>query len=125
MTQYRAERLQGLLQAELSDIIQRSLKDPRVGFASVTAVDVSGDLRHVKAFISVMGEPAEQEETLATLNNAADYIRTEIGKRVRLRHTPEIIFRLDKSIAHGSHINALLRKLEQDEGAKRGPDGAQ
>lgn len=122
MTQYRAERLQGLLQTELSDIIRNSLKDPRVGFASITAVDVSKDLRHVKAFVSVMGQLAEQEETVATLNNAADYIRTEIGKRVRLRHTPEIIFRLDRSIEHGSHINALLRKLEQDQVAKRGPD---
>ncbi len=121
MTQYRAERLQGLMQAELSDIIHSSLKDPRVGFASVTAVDVSKDLRHVKAFVSVMGEQAEQEETLATLNNAADYIRTEIGKRIRLKHTPEIIFRLDKSIEHGSHINALLRKLEQEQDAKPGP----
>ena len=115
MTQYRAERLQGLMQAELSDIIHSSLKDPRVGFASVTAVDVSKDLRHVKAFVSVMGEQAEQEETLATLNNAADYIRTEIGKRIRLKHTP------DKSIEHGSHINALLRKLEQEQDAKPGP----
>ncbi|HHW99295.1 MAG TPA: 30S ribosome-binding factor RbfA [Firmicutes bacterium] len=121
MTQYRAERLQGLLQEELSDIIHSSLKDPRVGFVSVTAVEVSRDLRHAKAFVSVMGDPAEQEETVSTLNNAADFIRTEIGKRIRLRHTPEIIFRLDKSIEHGTHINALLRKLEEEEGAKRGP----
>lgn len=125
MTQYRAERLQGLMQAELSDIIRVSLKDPRVGFVSVTAVDVSKDLRHVKAFVSVMGEQAEQEETLATLNNAADYIRTEIGKRIRLKHTPEIIFRLDKSIEHGSHINALLRKLEQEQDVNRGPQDGQ
>ncbi len=121
MTQYRAERLQGLLQKELSDIIHSSLKDPRVGFVSVTAVEVSRDLRHVKAFVSVMGNQGEQEETVAVLNKAADYIRTEIGKRVRLRHTPEIIFRLDRSIEHGTHINALLRRLEEEEGAKRGP----
>ncbi|NLW16358.1 MAG: 30S ribosome-binding factor RbfA [Firmicutes bacterium] len=122
MAQYRAERLQGLLQVELSDIIHGSLKDPRVGFVSVTAVEVSRDLRHVKAFVSVMGDEAEQEQTVATLNNAADYIRTEIGKRIRLRHTPEIIFRLDKSIEYGTHINALLRKLkEEEQGAKRGP----
>lgn len=123
MTQFRAERLQGLMQAELSDIIRGSLKDPRVGFASVTAVEVSKDLRHVKAFISVMGDQSEKEETLATLNGAADFIRTEIGKRIRLRHTPEIIFRLDKSIEHGSHINALLRQLEEE--TKRGSQDGQ
>ncbi len=122
MTQFRAERLQGLMQTELSDIIRGSLKDPRVGFTSITAVEVSRDLRHVKAFVSVMGDQVEQDETLATLNGAADFIRTEIGRRIRLKHTPEIIFRLDKSIEHGSHINALLRQLEQE--TQRGSEDA-
>ncbi|NLY54265.1 MAG: 30S ribosome-binding factor RbfA [Firmicutes bacterium] len=116
MTQYRVERLQGVIQAELSDIIRTSLKDPRVGFVSVTGVEVSNDLRHAKAFVSVMGDQSEQEETLATLNRAAGFIRSEIGKRIRLRHCPEIIFRLDKSIEHGSNINALLRKLQSGAG---------
>lgn len=118
MARYRAERLRGVLQEELSDIIRTELKDPRVGFASITSMDVSGDLRHVKVYVSVMGSPTEQEETLTALNGAAGFIRTEVGKRITLRHTPEIIFRLDKSIEHGSHINALLRKLRQDEQEK-------
>lgn len=115
MTQYRPERLKGLLQAELSDIIHNSLKDPRVGFASVTSVEVSNDLRHVKAFVSVLGESSEREATLEALNRAAGFIRTEIGRRISLRHTPEIIFRPDDSIAHGTHINSLLRQLRAEE----------
>lgn len=115
MTQYRPERLKGLLQAEISDIIHNSIKDPRVGFASVTAVEVSNDLRHVKAFVSVLGDPSEREATLAALNRAAGYVRTEIGSRISLRHTPEIIFRSDESIEHGTHINTLLRKLQTEE----------
>lgn len=116
MTQYRPERLKGLLQAEISDIIRNSIKDPRVGFASITSVEVSNDLRHVKVFVSVLGEPGEQSETLAALNRAAGFIRSEIGNRISLRHTPEIIFRPDDSIQHGTHINALLRKLQAEEG---------
>jgi ribosome-binding factor A len=115
MTQYRPERLKGLLQAEISDIIRNSLKDPRVGFTSITTLEVSNDLRHVKAFVSVLGDATEQEATLTALNRAAGFIRSEVGKRITLRHTPEIIFRLDDSIAHGTHINALLRKLKLGE----------
>ncbi len=122
MTQYRPERLKGLLQAEISDIIRNSMKDPRIGFASITTLEVSNDLRHVKAFVSVLGDPSEQADTMEALNRAAGFIRTEVGKRITLRHTPEIIFRLDDSIAHGTHINALLRKLRLDE-AEGKPDG--
>lgn len=116
MAKFRAERLQNVLKKELSDIIRNSLKDPRVGFVSVTDVEVSRDLRHVKAFISVFeDDPTQQAEMLSVLNAAADFVRGEVGKRVRLKHTPEIIFRLDKSIKEGFHINALLKQLEQDE----------
>jgi ribosome-binding factor A len=115
MTQFRPERLKGLLQAEISDIIRNDVKDPRVGFASITSVEVSNDLRHVKVFVSVLGEPSEKEATLVALGRAAGFIRTEVGKRISLRHTPEIIFRLDNSIEHGTHINAILRKLQTEE----------
>ncbi len=121
MTQFRPERLRGLLQAEISDIIRNELKDPRIGFASITSVEVSNDLRHVKAFVSVLGSDSEREDTLAALTKAAGFIRTEVGRRISLRHTPEIIFRPDDSIEHGTHINALLRKLEQEERQK--PNG--
>lgn len=115
MTQYRPERLKGLLQAEISDIIHNSLKDPRVGFASITSVVVSNDLRHVKVFVSVLGDSSEQEATMQALDRAAGFIRTEVGRRISLRHTPEIIFRKDDSIAHGTHINAILRELRESE----------
>lgn len=115
MTQYRPERLKGLLQVEISDIIHNQIKDPRVGFASVTSVEISNDLRHVKVFVSVLGDPSEKEATLLTLNRAAGFVRTEVGSRISLRHTPEIIFRQDDSIEHGTHINSLLRKLKMEE----------
>lgn len=113
MTKFRAERMQRLMQAELSDIIRSTVKDPRVGFVSVTDVEVSRDLRHVKAFVSVMGDQAEQKITLDALNGAEVFIRAEIGKRVRLKHTPEVIFRLDRSLEHGAQINALLHQIEK------------
>lgn len=115
MTQYRPERLKGLLQAEISDIIHTLIKDPRVGFASVTSVEVSNDLRHVKVFVSVLGDESEKEATLLALNRATGFVRTEVGSRISLRHTPEIIFRQDDSIEHGTRINSILRKLHTEE----------
>lgn len=113
MSQFRSERLKGQLKEELSDII-RGMKDPRIGFVSITSLELSGDLRHVKAFVSVMGTEEEQKATLKALDNAAGFVRSEIGRRVQLRHTPEVIFRLDDSIVHGAHINKLLKDLERN-----------
>jgi ribosome-binding factor A len=114
MADYRLARIKSQLQIEISDIL-RNMKDPRIGFATVTAVDVSGDMRHVKVFVSIMGDEEEQKESLKALQNAEGFVRTEVGQRVPLRHTPEVIFRLDGSMQHGANINRILKSLERGE----------
>jgi len=113
MSQFRTERIKGQLKEELSEIL-RLLKDPRLGFVTITSVELSGDHRHVKAFVSVYGTTEEKDATMQALQSATGYIRTEIGRRIKLRHTPELIFRLDESIEHGAHINKLLKDIERE-----------
>lgn len=106
----RVQRVREEIKKEVSDII-REMKDPRIGFVSVVDVEVSNDLRHAKIFVSVYGDEAAKKESLAGLEAATGYIRTEIGRRIRLRHTPEIVFRLDSSIERGARINQLLNEI--------------
>src|SRR5690606_39611553 len=110
MTVPRAERMREDLKRETSDIL-RKMKDPRIGFVSVTDVELSRDLRHAKIFVSIFGDEQEKQKTLAVLAHAQGYIRTELGQRIRLRYTPEITFKLDDSIERGDRINRLLRSL--------------
>ncbi len=106
----RSERIREEFKREISDIL-RKMKDPRIGFVSVTDVELSRDLRHAKVFVSIFGDEAEKENTLAALLHAQGFIRSELGRRIRLRHTPEITFRLDDSIERGDRINRLLRSV--------------
>ena len=109
---YRPERLAAAIQEEISDIL-RGMKDPRLGFVSVTGVEVSSDLRYARIYVSVLGSSAEEEATLEALRHAQGFLRSELGRRIRLRHVPEINFRLDPSIRHGARIFELLRELDQ------------
>ena len=112
---HRQEKLGELITAELSDLMRTRLKDPRVGFASITRVEVSGDLRHAKVFVSVMGTPEEQSDTMKGLKNASGFLRHELAGRLTLRYMPELAFKLDKSIAEGARILDLINKVEQEE----------
>ena len=108
----RIDRINGEVMRELAQII-RELKDSRIPLmTSVVSVSVTNDLRYAKAYISVMGDDATQKKAMAGLASAAGYIRRELGKRVDLRYTPELIFELDKSIEHGSHIDKLLKNIK-------------
>ncbi|MDQ2885267.1 MAG: 30S ribosome-binding factor RbfA [Chloroflexota bacterium] len=113
--QHRQEKLGELIAAELSDLLRNRVKDPRVGFASITRVEVSGDLRHAKVFVSVMGTPEEQAETMKGLRNATGYLRHELAERIVLRYMPEINFRLDTSIEEGARILDLIRQVEEED----------
>lgn len=106
----RSERIREEFKREMSDIL-RKMKDPRIGFVSVTDVELSRDLRHAKIFVSIYGDEEEKENTLAALVHAQGFVRSEIGQRIRMRHTPEIAFRLDDSIERGDRINRLLRSM--------------
>jgi len=115
MTYLRAERVAEEIQKEVSRIIQFELKDPRIGFVTVTGVELSNDLRNGKIYVSIYGSEAEKKATLLALENATGHIRSEIGKRIRLKHIPELIFRFDKSVEHGARISQLLREVKQTE----------
>ncbi len=115
MSGNRKEKLQQEIKKVISDILQKEVKDPSVGFVTVTSVDLSGDLRHAKVFVSILGEKSNQADTLKGLEKATGFVRTELGKRLRLRHVPEIVFQFDDSIEHGDHINKLLKQLREED----------
>ncbi|MFW6273827.1 MAG: 30S ribosome-binding factor RbfA [Halanaerobium sp.] len=121
MANNRAIRVGELLKEEISHIILREMKDPRIAFVSVTDVEVSGDLRHAKVFISVYGTDKEKEETMQGLKKARGYIRKLIGERVKIHHTPELLFRYDDSIEHGVHISEIINDLKEN-GEIKEPD---
>jgi ribosome-binding factor A len=112
---HRQEKLGELFALELSELIRTRLKDPRVGFASITHVEVSGDLRHAKVFVSVMGSVEEQAATIKGLKHASGYLRHELANRIALRYMPELVFKLDTSIAEGARVLELIRQNEQEQ----------
>lgn len=114
MSTIRQEQIQQLLVEEISDMLRRDLKDPRLGFITVTGAQISRDLRHAKVFVSVLGDEAAQSESLAALTRASGRIRGEFGRRARLRVAPEIIFRLDEAIEQGARIFTLLKQIEAE-----------
>jgi ribosome-binding factor A len=103
--------------------ILRTLKDPGMGFATVVRAEVSRDLTHVKVYVSVYGPEADQAATMAALERAKGYIRSELGRRIRLYHTPEVQFVLDSSMAHGDRIARLLSDLAGGPSARQDADG--
>lgn len=112
----RADRVAELIQAELSDILLKEIRDPRIGVLTITGVKVSDDLRVAKVFFVEMGQDTCRKETQDGLKKATSFIRKELGRRLQLRYTPEIIFRMDPSFAYGSRIDRILLDLEnQDE----------
>ena len=109
----RPNRVGEQMKKELSDIIGRKIKDPRIGFVTVTDVQVTGDLQQAKVFISVLGDEEQRQNTLKGLAKAKGFIRTEIGRRIRLRKTPEILFEFDESIDYGNRIETLLQDINR------------
>jgi ribosome-binding factor A len=114
MMSLRATRIGEQMKKELSDIIGRKLKDPRIGFVTVTDVRVTGDLQQAKVYITVLGDEEQRQNTLKGLAKAKGFIRSEIGQRIRLRKTPEIYFEIDESIDYGNRIESLIRKISQE-----------
>ena len=112
--QLRIEKLQELIKQEMSKMLLTDLKDPRIGFVTVTDVEMTGDLREAKIYVSVMGGAEQVKSSLEGLQSALGFIRREIGQRVRLRFTPEISFALDTSLDYGDHIQKLLLQVEED-----------
>ena len=114
MSQTRVEKVQELMKQEVSEIVLRELKDPRIGFVTVTEVKCTADLREAKIYVSVMGSDDQVKNPLAGLKSSMGFIRREIGRRIRLRFTPEISLALDKSLDYSAHIQELLLKVEME-----------
>lgn len=115
MGQLRAEKVQEFIKQEVSKIILNDLKDPRIGFVTVTQVDVTNDLRYAKIYVSLMGSETQIKDTWQALQHSIGFIRTEIGKRIRLRFTPELSLHIDKSLDYSVHIQELLQKIKEEE----------
>jgi ribosome-binding factor A len=113
MTADRMRRVDEAMREVLSAAIQSELKDPRVGFVTVTAVDTAPDLRHARVFVSVLGEEAERRRSLQALQHAHGYLQRRVAGELRLKHTPTLDFAYDDSADRGLRIAELL---EQEEG---------
>ncbi len=111
MNQARAERVGQMMQQELGGMIQTEVKDPRVGFVSITHIDVSRDLGWAKVFVSVLGPPEGALNSLEGLKSAASFLRGEVARRLGLRHAPQLDFRLDTSIVDSLRIQRLMKSL--------------
>ncbi|HOB07980.1 MAG: 30S ribosome-binding factor RbfA [Limnochordia bacterium] len=112
----RINRLQEEIKKEVSHIIQHRVKDPRLGFVSVTGVELSRDYAYCKIYISVLGDESAQEQTMAGLVKATGFIRSELAKKIRFRSVPQLTFHYDSSLEYGSRINAILKELNRDGG---------
>ncbi|MDE0187363.1 MAG: 30S ribosome-binding factor RbfA [Candidatus Poribacteria bacterium] len=111
----RIDRVSALIQKELSTVIHRSLKDPRVKFCSITQVDVSLDLKYADVKVSVIGDKQQKQGAMAGLKSAAGYLRREVGGRIDLRYVPELRFKLDQSIDHLMNLDGLLKQVRAEE----------
>ena len=107
----RSQRVSDLLRKEIADIIVHRLKDPRIGFITVTGVDVTDDIKMARVYVSVF-QAEERKTTLEILNSAKSFIRSELSRRLRMKFIPSIEFRLDTSIEYGNRIESLLKEIE-------------
>ncbi|MBE9154574.1 30S ribosome-binding factor RbfA [Cyanobium sp. LEGE 06143] len=119
----RVERVASLIRRELSELLVAGIKDERVsqGMVSVTHVEVAGDLQHCKIFVSVYGSDAERDEAIAGLRSAAPYVKGELGRRLKMRRTPEVVFLLDRGLERGTTVLGLLNRLEEERLEKGDP----
>ncbi|MDH5361361.1 MAG: 30S ribosome-binding factor RbfA [Gammaproteobacteria bacterium] len=105
----RSRRVGEQMQRDLSDLIRREVKDPRLGMVTITGVEVSKDFASARVYVTLLGKEADEVgEDLEILNNAAGYLRGLLGKRIRLRMIPRLVFLYDQSIANGAHLSALI-----------------
>jgi len=114
VAKHRSGRINEEIRKEISDIIRTGIKDPRLNaMVSVTKVDVTKDLRYAKVFVSIFGDEESKGNSLQALKSAAGFIRKEVGSRINLRYTPEMIIQLDSTIEQGMHIDALLQQIKE------------
>jgi ribosome-binding factor A len=104
-------------------MLVRTIKDPRIGFVTITRVTVTDDCRSARIYYSVVGSPDEREQSLEGLNSAKGYIRRELGHRMKLKYTPEIVFQFDPSVEYAVHMGELIHHLQEEREKKEGDHG--
>lgn len=109
----RSQRVSDLLRREIADIIMRRVKDPRIGFVTVTGVDITDDLKMARVFVSFLKDE-EKDIALEILNSAKSFIRSEVAKRIRIKVIPSLEFRVDESVGYGDRIDKLLRQIKEN-----------
>lgn len=112
----RVERVAALVRREVSELLVNGIRDERVhhGMVSVTGVDVAGDLQHCKIRVSVLGSEDDRQQVLAGLRAATAYVKGELGRRLKMRRTPEVVFQLDRGLERGTSVLSLLNRLEEE-----------
>ena len=110
----KAEKVAGIIQKEVSEIIQFQLKDPKIGFITITDVTVTNDLSIAKVYVSFLGQKAREEAGMKALDRSKGYIRSELAKRMSMRKVPELHFLIDDSLERGNKIERILYEINQD-----------
>jgi len=111
----RSEKVAEAIHEEISTLLINGVKDPRVGLVTVTSVKLTDDLRHATVYFSVRGADAERKDGEVGLNSAKGFLRREVGKLLRMRFVPEIVFKYDDSVAYGNHIESILKQIHETE----------
>src|SRR5690606_4104143 len=123
MPQYRrTDRINEQLRQEISLLIRAEVRDPRVGLATITAVEASPELDHARIYVTAMGEDEEKAEVVAGLRSAAPFIRGQLGRRLHMRRIPELHFELDRKLENAMRIESLLREALPEEGESDPPE---
>jgi ribosome-binding factor A len=125
MPSYRMEQIGHQIQIELSELLLREVRDPRLGFVTITQVNVASDLSIARVNISCFGDETEQQESLRALKHAAGFLRTAVSKRIRMRTMPQLIFHLDHSMAHAEEVQRTLKSLEPELAAAKAREEAE
>ena len=113
MGEMRVRKIQEFIKQEVSNILLKELKDPRIGFVTVTDAKITGDLREATVYVSLFGDEKQKKDTLTALKSANGYIRSEEGKRLKIRYSPEIQFKEDQSLDYGIKIDKMLKDIEK------------
>ena len=118
----RTQRLDAQIQQELMELLQREMKDPRVGFATITQVETARDLGSARVWVSVLGSEAEREQSMRALQTAAPWLRRKLAERLEIRTVPQLVLRRDDSIESGDRVLRILREIERSEGSGESAD---
>jgi len=109
----RTDRLDSQIRSELMELLQREMKDPRIGFATITRVETARDLGSARVWVSILGTDVEREKTMRALTDAAPWLRRRLAERLTIRHMPQLVIKHDDSIEAGDRVLKLLRELDE------------